>query len=142
MIVYFDTSAVIPLMVEQPGSTRAAQLWDLADHVVAVRLLHVEARAALAQAHRLGRLSAHQFHRVDEQLDDLWAQFDVLEIGEELVRRAGDLAVAHGLRGYDAVHLAGAERVADADTVLASGDEALCAAAQSMGIAISPTSGT
>ncbi len=59
MIVYFDTSAVIPLMVEQPGSTRAAQLWDLADHVVAVRLLHVEARAALAQAHRLGRLSAH-----------------------------------------------------------------------------------
>ena len=57
MIAYFDTSALLPLLIDEPGSERAGRLWDEADHVVSVRLIYVEARAALAQARRLERLA-------------------------------------------------------------------------------------
>ena len=54
------TSAVVPLLIAEPGSARAASLWDAADQVVSVRLIYPETRAALAQTERLGRLTARQ----------------------------------------------------------------------------------
>jgi uncharacterized protein len=49
VIADFDTSALIPLLIEEPGSVRAGRVWDVADHVTSVRLIYTEARAALAQ---------------------------------------------------------------------------------------------
>ena len=57
MIAYFDTSALIPLLIDEPASVRAARLWDEAARVVSVRLAYPEARAGLARAGRMGRLS-------------------------------------------------------------------------------------
>jgi hypothetical protein len=37
-----DTSAVVPLLIAEPGSARAASLWDGADRVVSVRLIYPE----------------------------------------------------------------------------------------------------
>ena len=136
MIAYFDTSAVIPLLVDEPGSEVAARLWTEADHVISVRLVYAEARAALAQARRLGRLAPAQLSTLVGVLDDLYASIDRIEIDERLVRRAGDLAQSHALRGYDAVHLAGLERIADEVTVLVSGDGDLCRAARAIGVAV------
>ncbi len=140
MIAYFDTSALIPLLIDEPGSAMAGQLWDEADHVVSVRLIYAEARAALAQAHRFGRLDDDLHLELVRQLDGLYAQFDRIEVDDALVRRAGALAKEQALRGYDAVHLAAVERVADEQTVFVSGDDDLCHAAQSLDIAISNTS--
>ena len=56
-----------------------------------------------------------------------------------LTQMAADLAETHGLRGYDAVHLAAAEAVADGDLVLVTGDADLAAAAIAIGIAVSNT---
>ena len=50
MIAYFDTSAVVPLLIAETGSARAASLWDGANRVVSIRLLYHVWRAALAQA--------------------------------------------------------------------------------------------
>lgn len=140
MIVYFDTSALIPLLVDERGSERACRLWDVADNVVAVRLIYAEARAALAQATRLGRLSATDLDATIDALDGLYANLDLLEIDERLVRRAGELAQHHALRGYDAVHLAAAERIRDDTTVMVAGDRDLCTAARTLGMAVADTS--
>lgn len=140
MIAYFDTSALIPLLIDEPGSAMAGKLWDEADHVVSVRLVYAEARAALAQAHRFGRLDDDLLVELVHHLDGLYAQFDRIEVDDVLVRRAGVLAEEQALRGYDAVHLAAVERVADEQTVLVSGDDDLCQAAQRLGVAISNTS--
>ena len=140
MIAYFDTSALIPLLVEEPGSVVAGQLWDQADRVVSVRLVYAEARAALAQAERLGRITHRQLPRLVEQLDDLYSQLDRVEVDEALVRRVGQLAQDHALRGYDAVHLAALARVADHQTVMVVGDNELCAAASALGVATASTS--
>ena len=136
MIAYFDTSAVVPLLVVEAGSTRAAVLWDGADRVVSARLVYPEGRAALALAHRLGRLTARQLRAAVAELDSKYEEFDLVEVDDMLARRAGHLAEAHGLRGYDAVHLAAADRVRDPDLVVVAGDGALLAAAATESIAI------
>ena len=140
MIAYFDTSALIPLLVEEPGSERASRLWDVADNVVAVRLIYAEVRAALAQATRVGRLSAAHLATTIDALEGLYANLDLLEVDELLVRRAGELAQHHTLRGYDAVHLAAAELIRDDTTVMVAGDRDLCTAARTLGMAVADTS--
>ena len=139
MIAYFDTSAVVPLLIAEPGSARATSLWDGADRVVSVRLLYPETRAALAQAERLGRLTARQLRGVVTEFDSVFEVIDLVEVDPALAVRAGELAEARRLRGYDAVHLAAAERVRDPDVVVIAGDALLdAAAAEGMAVAALP----
>ena len=75
----------------------------------------MEARAALAQAARFGRVSPRQLESSKHELDGLLIQLDLVDVDDDLVRRAGDLAETHALRAYDAVHLAATQRVLDDD---------------------------
>lgn len=135
MIAYVDTSALIPLLIDEPGSDAAGDAWDRALRLVSVRLVRVEARAALAQAARTNRISSAQMRTFARELDQLLAQIENVEIDDGLVRSAGDLAEAHSLRAYDAVHLAAALAVAAEDLVVVAGDRALISAAQAAGLA-------
>ena len=136
MIAYFDTSAVMPLLIVEPGTDRAAALWDGADRVVSVRLVYPEARAALAQAERLGRLTARQLREAVTDFESLFEGIDLVEVDDVLARRAGDLAEVRQLRGYDAIHLAAADRVRYPDVVMVAGDGALLAAAAAEGFSV------
>lgn len=136
MIAYFDTSAIVPLLIDEIGTHAAGDIWDRADRVVSVRLAHVETRAALAQAVRVHRISPQHLRSSVRELEGLLAQVDVIEVDDDLIRQAGDLAEAQGLRAYDAVHLAAAHRVADLDLVVVAGDGALLAAAEALGMSI------
>jgi predicted nucleic acid-binding protein len=140
VIAYYDTSAVVPLLIAEPGSARATSLWDGADRVVSVRLLYPETRAALAQAERLGRLTARQLRGAVTEFDSLFEMIDLVKVDHPLAVRAGELAEARRLHGYDAVHLAAAERVRDPDVVVIAGDGALLdgAAAEGMAVAALP----
>ncbi len=109
LIVYFDTSALVKLVFDEPGSELAAELWDRAEAVVSSQLIYPEARAAVASAHRQGRVD-------------------------------GDLAEIHGLRGYDAVHLATALGVNAASLLVATWDRELARGAIEAGCSVSPPS--
>lgn len=134
MIAYVDTSSLLKLLIDEPGSERAELIWDGADHVVSCRLALVESRAALAAAERGGRLTRAQHRAAKASLRELVEQLDLAEVTAELVDQAAELAEQQALRGYDAVHLAAALRV-EAD-VLTSADTALCDAAQRVGLAV------
>jgi uncharacterized protein len=136
VIAYFDTSAVVPLLIAEPGSARAASLWDGADRVVSVRLIYPETRAALAQAKRLGRLTARQLRDAVTGFDSLFEEIDLVEVDDALARHAGELAEVRQLRGYDAVHLAAADRIRDPNVVVIAGDGALLDAATAEGMTI------
>ena len=131
MITYVDTSTLIKLLIDEVGTIEAGLIWDEPDVLVSARIGHVEARAALAAARRQGRISVDVFRNAVDGLEVLWSQLSVVEIDDDLMRLAGDLAVAHSLRGYDAVPLAAAQLVG-AD-VFSSADSRLCAAASSSG---------
>ena len=139
MIAYFDTSALIPLLVEEPSTPSCQRLWNDASRVVATRLLHAEASAALANAQRMRRLTTRQLDAALASLEDIEAQLDVAEITDRLVRAAGMLARTHGLRGYDAVHLAAGLALGGEDVVFVTGDSTLAAAARTAGLAVADT---
>ena len=136
MIAYFDTSAVVPLLIAEPGSRRAASLWETADRVVSVRLVYPATRAALAQAQRLGRVGTRDLRDAVTELDSLFEEIDLVEVDAPLARLAGELAEIHRLRGYDAVHLAAADRIRDPSVVVVAGDSALLDAATAEGMAV------
>lgn len=132
MILYLDTSALVKLYVEEPGRGVVMRELDAAGAVATVRIAYVEARAAFARKRREGGLDGKALRRVAERLDEDWAAFSVVDVGEPLVRRAGNLAERYDLRGYDAVHLAAAMELArgGGDVSFACFDERLRAAAR------------
>lgn len=134
MILYVDTSVLVPLLIEEPTSERCGDLWDSADIVTTTRLAYVESVAALGQGTRLGRISAAGARKARAVLDDLWTAVDVIEVDADLMLIAGDLALAHGLRGYDSTHCAAATAVNDDELVAATGDQRLLAAWAAEGV--------
>lgn len=52
-VVYFDASAFVKLVVHEPGSELAVELWPTCEVAVSSRLAYPEVRAALAAARRL-----------------------------------------------------------------------------------------
>lgn len=106
MILYLDTSALAKLFVVEPGaesvSRTVAQAAAVATHLIA----YAEMRATFARAVRMGRVDVVALRALTIEFERCWASLDVLAVTEPLVRRAGELAERHGLRGYDSVHLA------------------------------------
>jgi uncharacterized protein len=133
VITYIDTSTLIKLLIDNVGTTEAGRIWDEPDVLVSARQGHVEARAALAAAERQGRgrISADILRSAVQGLEVLWSQVSIVEIDDDLMRLAGDLASTNALRRYDAMHLAAAHLVGA--EVFSSADRRLCAAASACG---------
>lgn len=109
MILYLDTSALIKLYVAEPGSQEIRNAVANADASTTHLIAYAETCAAFARAARAGRLAAGDINRYRRALDQDWARLDVITPDAVVIRRAGDLAFAFELRGYDSVHLAAAE---------------------------------
>lgn len=137
-IVYFDSSALVKLVVEEDGSESAAALWDGADAVVSSRLAYPEVRAALAAAARTDRLSARAHGRAKADWDEFWGGIRAVEVSPRLALDAGRLAEAHRLRGYDAVHLASALTLHESSPIVAVWDETLRRGAIEAGLEVAP----
>lgn len=60
MNVYFETSALVKLFLDEPGADAARDLWDQADLATVGRIAYPEARAAFASAQRGGRITVPQ----------------------------------------------------------------------------------
>lgn len=141
MIVYLDTSALLPLVIAEPGSPISKRLWKDAHEVISTRLLVVEAAAALAQSERVGRTSAAALTDHLEEAQLIIADATLLDVTTTVINRAAGLAVSRGLRGYDAVHLATATLIRARNVVFASGDQRLLIAAAAEGFTTVDTSG-
>jgi len=133
---YFDSSALVPLVLIEPATERAKTLWDAAGRALSARLVYPEVRAALARARRTGRLTSRQLRDAVSTFEAFYVRIDLIDLDDDLARRAGDLAETHGLRGGDAVHLAAATQLGDADVVVVVGDAALLGAAAAEGMAV------
>lgn len=135
MIAYFDTSAFVPLLIDEPGTTDFARVWRSAEKSFATRLLFVEATSALTRARHSARISHSQHSRAVRELNLLWNAFFIVELDESLMKRAAAIAHKFRLRGYDSVHCAAAETVAGDDVIAASADRALLAVWHDVGVA-------
>jgi len=132
LITYVDTSTLLKRLLMEQGSDGADAIWNAADVLASAVIVIVEARAALSAAQRGGRLTAAELRDVKAELVELLEEVTFIEITDDLVAQAADLAEAEALRGYDAIHLAAA--LAIGANVLTSADGALCDAAERRGL--------
>jgi len=137
-VVYFDSSAMVKLVVEEAGSQLAAQLWDGCDTAVASRLAYPEVRAALAAAGRNHDLDEGGQAAAEQAWEQFWSATRPVELTRAVERHAGQLAARHALRGAEAVHLASALALSDAGLILAAWDRRLRAGAHAAGLRIAP----
>ena len=108
MILYLDTSALVKLYVDEAGSDVVQAAVSAATHVATSRVAYPEARSAFARQHVAGNLSDTDLRRIVAALDRDFLSLVVVELVAAVGKRAGELAERYGLRGFDAIHLAGA----------------------------------
>ena len=109
MRLYLDTSALIKLYVDEQDSSQVEHAVAQAETTATSLITYVETRAAFARRRRDGSLTVFQYNQVVREFTNDWQRFFVVEVNDLLVRSAGKFAEVHGLRGYDAVHLASAD---------------------------------
>ncbi len=141
MIAYLDASVLVKRYVAESGSAAVRGLIDAASAVGTVIISRTEVTAALAKAVRMRLL------RRDDAADALraftaeWEDLVRLQMTEVLVSRAATLAWDHGLRGYDAVHLASTlfwQDMLGEPVTLATYDRQLWEAARTAGLTVWP----
>lgn len=110
-MIYIDTSALIKLYLQEDGSE---EMVDAArgDAVWATcRIAYAETMAALARAGRAQREAKVTIEEAKKVFQESWRKWFVVEVDQELVAKAGDLAEKCSLRGFDSVHLAAGLRL-------------------------------
>jgi predicted nucleic acid-binding protein len=98
MIYYFDTSALVKLVVEEDGSDTVYELWRRPD---SVRVSSALAKSELLRAVRT------QDARVKQRARELLAMTDLIPVDDGILETAAVLDPSV-LRTLDAIHLASA----------------------------------
>jgi uncharacterized protein len=138
VIAYFDTSALLRLVIAEDGTDQAILLWQQAGELVVSRLAWPEAVAALAAARRGRRVSDEGYWTATDRLRSCFERCTVVSLADALVDRAAELATTHDLRAADAIHLATALAVMETDSVFVTWDKRLRLAAVGAGLACAP----
>jgi predicted nucleic acid-binding protein len=107
-IAFFDTSAIVPLCVAQPGSQKAKQVYRTVNRPVVAWTTLIEATGALYRSVMLGELneskvktSLGRLAQLEERWSEIVASERVRDVALELLRM-------HRLRAGDAIQLASA----------------------------------
>lgn len=137
MIVYLDASAMVKRYVAETGSSDVNQLIGAAEAIGTGVVSRAEVAAALAKAARLRLVTRDAAATALAAFSTEWQHFIRIQFSEPLAARAAALAWDHGLRGYDAAHLATAlfwqETVGETVT-LATYDRELWRSAEAAGL--------
>ena len=141
MILYLDASALVKRYVSESGSTEVSEAISRAQVTGTVLLSRAEVKAALAKAVRVHALSQEEAKASVQVFRNEWPDLVRVQVTEMVVAQAGAFAWDHGLRGYDAVHLAAASVWQDAlgeRVSLATFDKQLWAATGAVGLEAYP----
>lgn len=136
-MLYLDSSAWVRLFLQEGNYAAVRELVAQTEDKICYELGFVEVRAALAAANRAQRIDDDALEQVKKQFELEWLKSSVVATDEVLIQRACSIAEYGGLRGYDAMHLAAAERVRMGgfmDMELLSFDKDLVRAAKMLGI--------
>ena len=136
---FWDTSAVIPLLVDEPARERMLQLFEEDSQMLAWWGTPVEIASALARREREGILTADQVAGalvVARQIAESWHEI----VPSDSVRRTAErLLRTHPLRSADSLQLAAALIAADHDPAtlpMVCLDDRLTQAARREGFAV------
>lgn len=136
-MMYWDTSALVKLYIEEPGSRQMAG-WQHDMRASSV-IAYVEMRSALSRRHRSGHLTVQQVRTAVGQFIADWQAYVRIPLHSDMIDRSACLVEQHALRTLDALHLAAALQLQDdmdEPTEILSADGALLAAATAEGLTV------
>lgn len=134
MIIYFDTSSLVKLYVEEAHTTKVKEWVENAELVATCRVAYPETISALTRRFGSGDLPKRDYELLLDGFGKDWLNYVVLDFDEI---EAGSFVRKYGLRGFDAIHLSSAKMMKrDAEIALffSSFDEKLNKAAASEGL--------
>jgi len=144
--LYLDTSALMKLFVQEDGSAQVRALakgGGGAAVLLVSRLGYTEASVSLARMVHLGRILAADLPHHLGILERYWEEsIQEVELSEDVLRDACQLAQRFPLRTYDAIHLASAREAKrllswfDGEVRFLAFDAGLVRAARALGFAI------
>ena len=131
MTLYFDSSALAKLYVEEDDSDIAEEFVRSADRRVTARHTYVEVRRVLARRVR-GRAAAEIRRAVARE----WEALEIVEIDAEVCELAAGVAESLGVRTLDALHLGAAQRAGGAALGFVTFDAVQGRAARGLGFTV------
>ena len=139
---YWDTSAVLPLVLEQPSSREADQWIEDDPSLVVWTLTRVEAVSALRRLVREESLLESEANRAERVLEEILQRAHSVADVERVKETACRLLRTHALRAADAMQLGAALAWADGSTrdlVFHTLDRRLSTAAEREGFSVPAT---
>lgn len=110
MILFCDTSALMKAYAKEQHSERVRLLLGQATHCFVSLITWAEMCAAFGLKERTQQITREEVAAGLERLNKEWASFGLIGVDSPLMLEAGELALRFGLRAYDSVQLASAQR--------------------------------
>lgn len=136
MILYLETSNLVKLYVAEPDTVEIRRLVEEAEIVASSIIAYTETRAALARKLRERGITEREYRRIKREFISDWEKYLIMLLTMGIAKSAGDLAEKHGLRGFDALHLASVlalKSEISSPVCFCSADLRLCRAAEKEG---------
>ena len=108
-LLYLDTSALVKLYIDEPGSDRVKELAlsDAGARLAICSIAQVEFHSAVWRLRRVGELDVNAAKQAAELFDSQFRdKFVRHSLDDWTLNRASELTSRHPLRAYDAVQLA------------------------------------
>lgn len=102
---------MVKLYLDEEDSEVVYDAVEAAEGVANSTVAYAETRAAFARRKRIGDLDDEGLQRAIRALDNDWRTYVRLAASNLVAYRAGVLAERYALRGFDAIHLASADRL-------------------------------
>ena len=128
-LLCLDSSGFVKRFVAEDGSDLIHAAINDAGALAMCRVGFVETVRAVARAGD---------RRDVKRVERYWQGIDVVEVDATLAEKAAALAITHGLRTLDALHLAAALSLPSRDLIFATWDRRLHEAARAEGLAVLP----
>ena len=114
-MIYFKSSAVLTWLFDEPKIGKMTDVVDNADRIATSVLTLVESRRALVQLTARGQLKENQRERALGYLERSSEEWELIQLSDEILHRAGELFPVEPVRALDALHLATAISLGEAN---------------------------
>jgi uncharacterized protein len=131
-VTYLDTSVLVKRFVSEAGSSEIQRLLAGGKPVASATIAYAELYSGLTRRHREGVLSQLQYRLACRRFEMDWMALVKVELGAEILSSARGLIQRHGLRAFDAIHLAsalGLQAAANEPVTFVAADQRLLRAA-------------
>jgi len=141
MILYLDTSALVKKYFKEKNSSEVISAWKLSLGIATSAVAYAELLAAVYRKASETRVKKPLIESVVNIFQEDWSSFIIVEVNHRLNETIHKVIGNHGLRGFDAIHLASALTIGSAvadNFVFACYDKRLKYAAQAEGLETLP----